>query len=396
MPLLERYILRRTTLIFLLTLAALVATLWVTQVLRQLDVVTAKSQAIWVFLLMTVLALPALIQVVAPVAFLIATVVTLNGLTSDSELPVISAAGAPPRTIHRPILVLAALVMLVVALSHHILAPASLSGLRGLLTRVRADVIATLIQDGGFRAVDSGLTMHIRQKMPDGGFRGIFINDDRNPNESLQYSAASGLMLEQAGGSYLILQNGDIIREDRVGEENNVVAFETYALDLSQIGAPNAAAILEAKERSTLYLMDPRPDDTFVASKPERVAYEIHSRVTAPLYTLAFALIALAFLGRPRTSRQDRSIAIAAVVLLCLVLRGGGFAFAAAARGSSASIPFLYAVPLTGIVLAGYGVALGARLRIPRLIEAIWSGGALVGQRALRWVAPSIPAERSS
>lgn len=392
MPLIERYILKRAAFIFALTLAALVATLWVTQVLRQIDVVTAKGQAIWVFLLMTVLALPALIQVVAPIAFLVATIATLNGLTNDSEFPVISAAGAPPRAVHRPILVLGVLVMLAVAVSHHVLAPASLSGLRGLLTRVRADVIATLVQDGGFRVVDTGLTMHIQQKTPDGGFRGIFINDDRNPNKSLQYSAASGLMLEQAGGSYLILQNGVIIREDRLGGENNVVAFETYALDLSQIGAPNAAAILEAKERSTLYLMDPRPDDTFVASRPERVAYEIHSRMTAPLYALAFALIALAFLGRPRTNRQDRSIAIATVVLLCLVLRAAGFAAGAMARGSSTLIPFLYAIPVAGILLGAYAIALGARLRMPRLLEAVWDGAADVGKRALRRAAPPIAA----
>ena len=47
-------------------------------------------------------------------------------------------------------------------------APASLSTLRALVTRVRADVIATLVQDGGFRTVEDGLTMHIREKAPDG------------------------------------------------------------------------------------------------------------------------------------------------------------------------------------------------------------------------------------
>ena len=82
MPLIERYILRRATHAFLLTLGALVGTLWVTQVLRELDVVTAKGQAIWVFLLMTVLALPALGQVVAPIAFLVGTIVTLNSLNT--------------------------------------------------------------------------------------------------------------------------------------------------------------------------------------------------------------------------------------------------------------------------------------------------------------------------
>src|SRR5688500_5285385 len=180
--------------------------------------------------------------------------------------------------------------------------------------------------------------MHIRDKTADGGFSDIFVSDERNPDESLQYSAARGLLLERAGGSFLVLQNGDLIREDRIQDERNVVAFDTYALDLSQIGAPSAAAIYKAKERSTFYLMEPEGDDPFAAEHPERVAAELHERITAPLYTLVFALVPLAFLGRPRTSRQDRSYAIAAAVLICLAIRGAGFAAVAAARGSQAAL----------------------------------------------------------
>ena len=110
-------------------------------------------------------------------------------------------------------------------------------------------------------------------------------------------------------------------------------------------------------------------------------------------YALAFALIALAFLGRPRTNRQDPSIAIAAVVLLCLVLRAAGFAAGAMARGSSTLIPFLYAIPVTGIVLGAYAIALGARLRMPRLLEAAWDGAADVGHRALPRARASAAAE---
>ena len=76
------------------------------------------------------------------------------------------------------------------------------------------------------------------------------------------------MLLERAGGSFLVLQNGDLIRENRIKDENNVVAFETYALDLSQLGAPNAAAFYKAKERSTLYLLEPEPDDAFAERIP--------------------------------------------------------------------------------------------------------------------------------
>jgi lipopolysaccharide export system permease protein len=395
MPLIERYIFRRTAQIFLLTLGALIGTLWVTQALRELDVVTAQGQAIWVFLVMTALALPALAQVIAPVAFLVAVIVTLNNLTSDSELPVISAAGASRKAVNRPVLALGILVMVAVAISYHVLAPASLSTLRALLSRVRADVIATLVQDGGFRTVADGLTMHIRDKTADGGFSDIFVSDDRNADESLQYSAARGVLLERAGGSFLVLQDGDLIREDRIQDERNVVAFDTYALDLSQIGAPSAAAIYKAKERSTFYLMEPEADDPFAAEHPERVAAELHERIAAPFYTLVFALVPLAFLGRPRTSRQDRTYAIAATVLICLIVRGAGFAAVAIARGSAAAIPFMYLAPLAGIGFGLYAVGRDARLRMPRPVERVWDWAIARATRLARRFAPQAEFARS-
>jgi lipopolysaccharide export system permease protein len=369
MPLIERYILGRATRAFLLTLGGLVGTLWVTQVLRDLDVVTTKGQAIWIFLVMTILALPALVQIVAPIAFLIGTVVTLNSLNGDSELPVIASAGGSRKTVYRPVLTLAVAVTLVVALSHHVLSPTSLTALRALLTRVRADVIATLVKDGGFRSVDDGLTMHIREKMPDGSFQDIFVSDDRNPDLSHQYSASRGILLEHAGGSFLVLQQGDLIRDDRLNDERNVVAFDTYALDLSELGAPNAAALFKAKERSTLYLLDPKPDDEYAQRYPERIDAELHGRITAPLYTLAFALICLAFLGRPQTSRQERRYAITAAVLLCIGLRVCGFAASSVANGSNAAIAGLYLIPAAGIGFGAYASLRTARPSLPPAAE---------------------------
>jgi lipopolysaccharide export system permease protein len=372
MPLIERYIFRRAAQAFLLTLGALTAALWVTQVLRELDVVTANGQAISVFLLMTLFALPALVQVIAPIAYLVATIVTLNNLGSDGELPVVSAAGASPKAVNRPILVLGIIVMVVVAFSHHVLAPEALARFRVLITQVRADVIATLVQEGGFRAVDDGLTMHFRDKATDGSFRDVFINDERDPEETVTFAAASGVLLEHASGSFLVLQNGDLIRSQHATGESNVVSFETYALDLSQIGTPNAAPVYQAKERSTLFLLDTGAADPVTVNFPQRVRSEIHERTAAPLFTLAFGLIALAFLGRPHSNRQDRGTAIAVVVALCLALRTAGFAATAVGRNLEVGLPFMYAAPLAGIVLGAYGTMQGWRLRAPRVVAMAW------------------------
>ena len=384
MPLFERYVLNRTARAFFFTLAALTATLWIVQIMDDLDVVTSKGQTIWVFLIVTLLALPPLVQVIAPIAFFVGAISTLNSLAVDSELPVMASAGASRKAVVRPILVLGTVLMLAVAFAHHFLTPASMAALRSTVTRIQTQLIATLVQEGGFRDISDGLTMHVRSKAPDGSLQGIFIDDQRDPIFSVQYTAAQGALLEEASRAFLVLQQGDLIRQDRSKNEHNVVAFETYALDLTQIGAPAAGAEFRARERSTFFLLDPASDDALLLDNPAQVASEIHDRLTSPLYPLAFALISLAFLGRPRTNRQDRSWAIAAAVCLCILLRTAGFATAQATRGSGTGALFLYLIPGLGIVIGGYGTLRETRPQLPRAMLSLWHAVASAGPRLLR------------
>jgi len=184
-----------------------------------------------------------------------------------------------------------------------------------------------------------------------------------------------GMLLERPGGSYLVLQDGHLIREDLAKGSKNVVAFETYALDLSQIGAQRSSGRLRIPERSTAYLLAPAADDESVAENPASAVAEIHNRMSAPLFTLAFAFIALGLLGTPRTTRQDRSFAIFATVLICMLLRAAGFAAAATAPNWELAIPFLYLVPIAGIGLGAYLTLGDVRPRMPRALESALDRG---------------------
>ncbi|MBZ8131722.1 LPS export ABC transporter permease LptF [Afifella sp. IM 167] len=371
LPLLERYVFRRVLMLLLLVLGALVATMWMTQVLRELDVVTAKGQAIWMFILMTLLALPALIQVVAPIAFLIAATVTLNGLNADSELPVMAASGASSRVVARPILLLGIFVFALTMAFHHYIAPGALSGLRTLINHVRADLIATLVKDGGFRTVDRGLTMHIREKAPDGSFRNIFVSDDRNAEESTQYIAKSGVLLERGGNAFLIMKDGELVRENKLKGEASVVEFETYGFDLSQFKAGEVNPTYKPRELTTPALIDPDPDNVYYTKYRSRWQAELHDRFTAPLYTISFGMIALLFCGRARTNRQDRGFAMVMAIASGFILRGAGFAVLAAATSNESLIPLLYVVPIGGAILAWLGLRSDVRWRVPQWL-AIW------------------------
>src|SRR5215217_5007677 len=116
MDLIERYIFRMAFSAFVGILVALTAVIWITQALKELDLLTSKGQTILMFLTVTGLSIPTLVTVISPVALFIATIYTLNRLNGDSELIVMSAAGMPPRRLMRPFITLAAFVCLIVGM----------------------------------------------------------------------------------------------------------------------------------------------------------------------------------------------------------------------------------------------------------------------------------------
>src|SRR3954447_14007774 len=80
----DRYIFRTTFGAFALIAVSLTLLIWVTQALREIDLMTNQGQAILVFIGMTGLLIPVLVLIIAPVALMVAVTYTLNKLNADS------------------------------------------------------------------------------------------------------------------------------------------------------------------------------------------------------------------------------------------------------------------------------------------------------------------------
>src|SRR5581483_10520505 len=122
----DRYIFRTTFGAFLVVLVCLTAVIWVTQALRDIDLMTNQGQTILVFVGITGLIVPLLILVIAPLALVIAVVHILNKLSTDSELIVMNAAGMSPWRLFTAFLATAGVVAVMVAFISAYLAPKGL------------------------------------------------------------------------------------------------------------------------------------------------------------------------------------------------------------------------------------------------------------------------------
>jgi lipopolysaccharide export system permease protein len=345
MRLVERYVFRQAGFASLAGFFALTGVVWVTESLRQVDLLTTKGQTLLIFLALTGLTLPSLAAIVAPIALFIGVVFTLNRMNSDSELVVLNASGVSPGRLIRPFLVLSFATALATGALTLWATPASLSEVGNLLMKIRADFLTRVIREGTFAELDQGFVFHYHERAPDGSLRGIFIEDRRDPQHVNIYLARKGETSARDAENFLILENGMIQRSSDGGAAPATVSFVRYAIDLAQFSPAGDGNIRKPKEQSTLQLLRPDPKD------PNAAAFrsELNSRLAAPLYALALGLIGFASQQKSQTTRNARGASIAAASVFALVLRGAGFWAAALSQKHAEALFIVYGLPLVGV-----------------------------------------------
>jgi lipopolysaccharide export system permease protein len=362
MILIERYIFRIALAAFVASLLALTAVIWITQALRELDLITGKGQTILMFMTVTGLSLPTLIAVISPVALFIATLHALNRLNSDSELIVMSAAGLAPLRLLRPFLALAAMVAVLVGVLTIYVMPASFQELRDLITRIRADFVANIAKEGQFTKLDNGVTFHFRERAGE-ALLGIFMQDRREEGRTTAYLAERGRTATYNGQSYLVLENGSVHRQQANAEDSSIVAFERYAIDLSALSQEASEVVYKPRERSTLDLVFPDKGDFYYQYQAGRFRSELHTRLSAWLIPLAMMFVGFVALGEVRTTRQGRGLAVAVAVVAVLALRIAVFFASTIVVRSPSAIYVVYGLPLATMALCLAMIVQGPRLR---------------------------------
>lgn len=352
MDVISRYVFRQTATALVMILLTLTVIVWMTMALREIDVMTDHGQGFLIFLTITLLALPNLIAVVAPVALLISSIHVLTRLNNDSGIIILTAAGATVWRLMRPFLLLGTLVFAFVFVSNAYLSPHSLRTLRDYVVEIRTDLISQVIQPGNFVSPEDGLTFHIRGRDEDGTLRGLMVNDARDEEQTITYLADRGQVLQQDGRSFLVMRGGHIQRVDAKREDVQIIAFDSYIFDISELGPEAKKKSYEAKERFLGELWNPDPDDPRYQRQAGKFRAELHDRIASPLYAIVFVVIAVSMLGFARTTREGAAQSIAFAFIFAVAVRGAGLAATNLAVKHAWAVALIYAIPLLALIAA--------------------------------------------
>jgi lipopolysaccharide export system permease protein len=226
MTLFQRYMFRQLLWPFLATVAALSGLAILTQSLGNLDIMAERGETAFVFVWITLLAMPQVISLLLPIAVFIACAIGLNRLVGDSELTVGAAAGMSRRQRLSPLLRLTLYVVLANLVINLFVQPASFRQMRELLYDIRTDIASSFMRDGEFVSLGSDVTFYAREIDDESVMYDVFIEEGRASNAAA-YAARRGVIVRTDSGPIMLLEDGVLTRTDAQGAASSLT-FERY------------------------------------------------------------------------------------------------------------------------------------------------------------------------
>ena len=363
---LDRYILRQLVAALGFFLLIFTGVIWLTQAVRLIDTVVASGQSARVFLEFSGLVLPQVLVIVLPLAGIGAALHALNRLYTDSELVVMMGAGFGPLGMLRPVATFGGLLALAMLVVLTVLVPRTGAILAERTRAIRSDLANALILERQFLHPVTGLTLFISEADGSGEMRGMFLNDQRDPERPVTYSAEYALLLREGMEARLVMREGVALAGGTEGELT-AVRFDEFVFDLSDLLREDGERVPRPSEYPVWQLLNPTPEMLAGGYSLGDFVSEGHYKLTMPLLALVYPMIALVTLlaGGYRRSGFGRRVVVAVGVAALLQV----LMFALRAR--VVERPELWALMYLPALIGGaYVVLLLVRLSRPRAVPA--------------------------
>jgi len=213
----------------------LVATflVWMTQMLRIFDLVTAKGQDMITLAGQAFLTTAPLALQIIYICVGIGMARAFRSLQLSHELHIIHISKRTT-AIWSGVTLFALLGALVALLFANFLEPAAKRTATAWSAQIAVDLLGRTLTPKRFTEVSKGLVLYIGGRSKDGTIQNFFANDSRNPDFRRTYSAKTALIIAGKDGFQISLSNGrfQIIPKDGKYSE---VAFSRYDLGINDL-----------------------------------------------------------------------------------------------------------------------------------------------------------------
>ena len=359
MPQIEQYLFRQLRAPTLWAILAFAAVALLSQSISGLDLIVKQRQSAWIFIEVTLLALPKMLSLIVPLGAFVAALITFNRLQTEQEIVVCYAGGISRWQVASPAMRWAVWLALITLAINLWVQPLASRNMRAEINAARADLAAALVREGQFTEPAAGLTVYAQTIDRGGLMHNLFIHQELSDGSSYTYTAAEGILVKRATGPELVMRRGATQSLSKNGELN-YLAFDEAPFSLApyQVLPPPDT---KAEDRFISELLHPSPKDTWGSNHRDLMLAEFHSRIAGPLYNLTFMAFAISAVLGGGFSRMGYARRMAWVSALAIATRIIGFVAVDAAGDAPILNILQYATPIAGIGFTLWPFVAGGR-----------------------------------
>ena len=320
----DRYLFTQYFLMFGFFSLILLFIYWINKAIALFDNLISDGQTFLVFLEFSILTIPPIIPIIAPLAAFTAAIFVTNRLKNDSELTIMQATGFSPLRLSRSIFLFGLVVTIILLIISHYLIPKSNNILLKRQNEVASSLNAKLLKVGSFIHPQNGVTFYIGGISTSGVIEDVFVLDERNKDREIIVTSKSGYLITNNNNPILVLKDGIVQNYDLKSTNLSTIHFQDLSYDLT------SWSVKERMSKSKLLLTyssfdlfkDPELVSILTDSSPISVLEELHSRILTPLLALIAALIGFSALMIGDYSRfgASKQISVGIVILILIKL----------------------------------------------------------------------------
>lgn len=355
MRLIDRYLLRQLLGPTLLATAALTAVAMLSQSLSSLDYIVNQRQSAIVFLKITLLYMPQLINMILPIAVFVAALVALNRLHTEQEIVVCFAGGMSRWRVISPAMRLASTIAVLALAMNLWVQPLTYRALRDVLFGIKTDLAATLVREGEFTEPVPGLTVYAQSVDGTGEMHNLFIHQTKDNGAATTYIANSGRIVKRNGGSVLLLKDESTQEFSPRGVLNYLTTSE-FPFELGQLNNADEMIHYKPSDRYLHELFFPDLQQSWEQRNRKSLMAEGHARIATPLYNIAAMAMALSAILGGSFSRLGYARRIAIMGAVAILVRILGFVAQSASEANVWVNILQYAIPLGATAFALRGM----------------------------------------
>jgi len=323
----DRYVLKLLTAATFIIALALTLIILLTQSLRYLELVIGSDASAIYFLIMTGLAIPKFLEVILPIAFVIACAYQANKLIHDREIIVMHASGVSLFRYARGFLIFTGLMMILQFALSGWIAPLSVNELQKTRDDVKSHYATLMFREGVFNDLGNGMTAFVEDRVGLNELIHLVIHDENGTIERDTVTtiiAQRGIVNINDGAQQILIYNGTQYQKKDGQKSVSRLDFDQYILDIPTNNGTITTRWREPDERTfdELFISSENASSRDLNKAPEFIA-EIHKRVTTPLLYLVFTGLIFVFLflqDWKRDGQSQSAVKIAGIVMIVQAL----------------------------------------------------------------------------